>query len=580
MGKYKTDLFLAFFFVIVETSVEMFIPFVMADVIDLGVAEKNMPMILHKGAQMILLTVISFAAGMIYARFVSRAAYGFGASLRDAEYKAVQSYSFGDLDSFTTSSLVTRLTNDTTVIQNVVINGLRPAARSPIMMILGIILAFRINSGLAGVFFVLLPILSIAIFLIVRKIAPLYNRMQKAVDSVNMIVQEDLLAIRAIKSFVREDYEEEKFGQVNKELKNVSVSAVGTAVLNQPVFQATLYAAIVLIMWLGGNMMIKGTLKVGELTGVLSYAMQIMNSVMMLSATFLLISRSLASTVRIGEVLERIPEIQNTEEPVKEVKDGSIDFEKVSFKYGKNAAEYALENVTFHIHSGQTVGIIGTTGSSKTTLVQLIPRLYDTTCGVVKVGGTDVRKYDQEVLHDAVGMVLQKNLLFSGSILDNLEWGDPDAEEADIRKALRISCSDEFIDHFPEGLNTEMGQGGVNVSGGQKQRLCIARAILKKPKILILDDAVSAVDTATEQKIREELSKITGMTKIIIAQRVGSVMHADQIIILEDGRVHAVGTHDSLLKTDPVYQEIWNTQKGSDSESSSEEAAGEPVWQK
>jgi len=562
MGRYRIDFLLAFLTVVVETVVEMFIPFIMADVIDAGVAKGDMNVILAKGGQMIILTLVSFAAGMLYAHFVARAAYGFGAAVREAEYASVQQYSFADLDSFRTSSLVTRMTNDTTVLQNMIINGLRPVARSPIMMILGVVLAFAMNARLAGVFLALLPVLILITVLILKKIAPLYRRMQKTMDTVNTIVQENLTAVRAVKAFVRGTYEEKKFSAVNTELKDTTDRAIGTTALNQPAFQATLYAAIVLVMWLGGNMIIKGTLKVGQLTGVLSYAMQIMNSVMMLSASFLLISRSLTSTVRIAEVLERIPEIGDPEKPVTEVKDGSVDFEDVSFKYGKDATEYALEHVTLHFKSGQTIGILGGTGSSKTTLVQLIPRLYDATQGRVMVGGKDVREYGQRELHDAVGMVLQKNLLFSGTIRENLEWGNPDADEEEIRKALKISCADEFVFHLPDGLETEMGQGGVNVSGGQKQRLCIARAVLKKPKILILDDAVSAVDTATNRKIREGLSSMEGMTKIIIAQRIGNVMDADTIVILDNGKVHATGTHASLLASDPIYQEIWRTQGG------------------
>jgi ABC-type multidrug transport system fused ATPase/permease subunit len=531
-------------------------------VIDVGVAERNLYVIYKSGIEMILLNFFAFAGGMLYADRAAKAAYGFGAAIREAEYRAVQNYSFRDLDKFRTSSLVTRMTNDTTVLQNAIINGLRPVTRGPVMMIMGVILSFFLSPRLAVVFFVMLPVLTLITFFIVKKIAPMFETMQGIVDHVNSIVQENLTAVRAVKAFVRGDFEEKKFDSVNTELMQMAGSTFSIAQLNQPAFQTVLYTAMILMMWFGGKMIIGGVMTVGELTGFLSYVMQVLNSVMMVSAGFLLVTRSLASAVRISEVLSEVPDIAEPAHPVTEVKDGSVDFEDVSFRYGENASAFALDHVTLHFKSGSTVGIIGGTGSAKTTLVQLIPRLYEASAGRVLVGGKDVREYDSRTLHDAVAMVLQKNLLFSGTILDNLRWGKKDASREEIAEALKISCADEFTDRFPEGLDTDLGQGGVNVSGGQKQRLCIARAVLKKPKILILDDAVSAVDTATNRKIQAGLKSLEGMTKIIIAQRVSLVMDADQIVILDNGKIHAVGTHESLLKSDPIYQEIWNTQTG------------------
>ena len=388
----------------------------------------------------------------------------------------------------------------------------------------------------------------------------MYGRLQKAMDQLNNVVQEGLTAIRAVKAFVRGEYEEEKFRSVNEELMETSQRTFHFAVLNLPAFQFTMYTAIVLILWFGGGMILKGSLQVGELTGFLSYVLQVMNSFMMISNVFLLLTRSLASAHRIAEVLDEDPALTDPAEPVGEVPDGSVDFEKVSFKYRADAREYALSGVDLHIKAGQTVGILGGTGSAKTTLVQLIPRLYDATDGTVKVGGHDVKEYDLATLRDAVGIVLQKNVLFSGTVRENLQWGDSDADDETLWAACRAACADEFLRRMPDGLDTDLGQGGVNVSGGQKQRLCIARALLKRPKILIFDDSTSAVDTATEGKIRAALARLTGVTKIIIAQRVTSVMYADLIVILEDGRVHAAGTHRELLDHDPIYQEIYASQ--------------------
>ena len=560
LGPYRRDLLIGGLLVLVETAFELVIPVLMADLIDVGVEARDLHYIVIKGVQMGVCALLALVTGLLYARFAARAAYGWGANIRQAQYERVQDYAFSNLDRFESSSLVTRLTSDVTVLQNAINGGLRPLARSPVMLVMGVGLSFWMNARLALIFVVTAPILALILFLVVRKVAPMYGRLQKAMDKVNNVVQEGLTAIRAVKAFVRGEYEEEKFQAVNQELMNTSQRTFHFAVLNLPAFQFTMYTAIVLILWFGGGMILKGGLQVGELTGFLSYVLQVMNSFMMISNVFLLLTRSLASAHRIAEVLDEDPALTDPAEPVGEVADGSVDFEHVSFKYHADAREYALSGVDLHIRAGQTVGILGGTGSAKTTLVQLIPRLYDATEGVVKVGGHDVKGYNLTTLRDAVGIVLQKNVLFSGTVRENLRWGDPDADDEQLWAACRAACADEFLERMPDGLDTDLGQGGVNVSGGQKQRLCIARALLKRPKILIFDDSTSAVDTATEGKIRTALAGLTGVTKIIIAQRITSVMHTDLIVILEDGKIHAAGTHRELLDHDPIYQEIYASQ--------------------
>ncbi len=560
LGPYRRDLFLGGLLVLVETAFELVIPVLMADLIDVGVENRDLNYIVVKGVQMGVCAVLALITGLLYARFAARAAYGWGARIREAQYERVQDYAFSNLDRFESSSLVTRMTTDVTVLQNAINGGLRPLVRSPVMLVMGLGLSFWMNAQLALIFVVTAPILALILFFVVRKVAPMYGRLQKAMDKLNNVVQEGLTAIRAVKAFVRGEYEEEKFQSVNEELMATSQRTFHFAVLNLPAFQFTMYTAIVLILWFGGGMILGGSLQVGELTGFLSYVLQVMNSFMMISNVFLLLTRSLASAHRIAEVLEEKPALVSPAQPVEEVPDGSVDFERVSFKYHTDAREYALSGVNLHIRAGQTVGILGGTGSAKTTLVQLIPRLYDATEGTVRVGGHDVKDYDLTVLRDAVGIVLQKNVLFSGTVRENLKWGDPGADDETLWAACRAACADEFLERMPDGLDTDLGQGGVNVSGGQKQRLCIARALLKNPKILIFDDSTSAVDTATEGKIRGALSKLTGVTKIIIAQRVTSVMHTDLIVILEDGRIHAAGTHRELLEHDPIYQEIYASQ--------------------
>ena len=560
LGSYRRDLLIGALLVVVETAFELVIPVFMADLIDVGVANGDVPYIASKGIQMAICAVLALITGLLYARFAARAAYGWGARVREAEFEKIQGYAFSNLDRFETSSLVTRMTTDVTVLQNAINGGLRPLMRAPIMLIMGLGLSFWMNARLALVFVVCTPVLGIILFFVVRKVAPMYSRLQQAMDGLNNVVQEGLTAIRAVKAFVRGEYEEEKFQAVNQELMSTSQRTFHFAVLNLPAFQLVMYTSIVLIFWFGGNMILQGGLQVGELTGILSYVLQVMNSMMMISSVFLLLTRSLASAHRIVEVLEEEPALTSPANPVEKVADGSVVFEGVSFKYHADAREYALSQVNLHIRAGQTVGILGGTGSAKTTLVQLIPRLYDATEGVVKVGGVDVRDYDLTALRDAVAIVLQKNVLFSGTVRENLQWGGPEADDDTLWAACRAACADEFLSRMPKGLDTDLGQGGVNVSGGQKQRLCIARALLKRPKILIFDDSTSAVDTATEAKIRAALSALTGMTKIIIAQRITSVMHADLIVILEDGKIHAAGTHEELLASDPIYQEIYASQ--------------------
>ncbi len=560
LHEYRHDLILGMVLVLAETFFELVIPVLMADLIDVGVANRDVHYILMKGAQMGVCAVLALAAGLLYARFAARAAYGWGANIREAEFRRVQSYAFSNLDHFETSGLVTRMTTDVTVIQNAMSGGLRPLVRCPLMLVMGIGLSIMMNARLALVFLVCAPVLALIMFFIVRSVAPRYSVLQRAVDKLNAVVQENLTAIRAVKAFVRGEYEEEKFSSANGTLMETSAGTFRRAVLNLPALQFAMYSSIVGIMWFGGNMIIGSQLKVGELTGFLSYVLQVMNSLMLISNVFLMLTRSLASARRIGEVLDEAPALSSPDGAVTKVADGSVDFEGVSFKYRADAAEYALSGVDLHISAGETVGILGGTGSAKSTLVQLIPRLYDATEGTVRVGGRDVREYDLAALRDAVAMVLQKNVLFSGTIRENLRWGDPEADDEALMAACRAACADEFIERMPRGLDTDLGQGGVNVSGGQKQRLCIARALLKKPKVLIFDDSTSAVDTATEAKIRSALAALRGVTKIIIAQRISSVMNTDKIVILEDGRIHAVGTHAELLASDPIYQEIYASQ--------------------
>lgn len=571
MGPYKKDMILGALFVMIETGFELFIPIMISNLIDIGVANHDVNYIYVKGIQMALLALGALVTGLLYAHFSAKASYGWGAEIRKAEYARVQQYAFSNLDHFVTSSLITRMTTDVNVLQNMIISGFRPITRGPSLLIMGIGLSFYMNPKLAFVFVVCTPILAIILFLIVRKVAPMYTRLQSIMDRLNQVVQENLTAIRAVKAFVRDEYEEDKFEEVNRDMAKSSETTFHYAVLNLPAFQGIMYTTIVMILWFGGNMILKSELAVGNLTGFLSYVMQVINSLMMLANVFLLLTRSLASAHRIAQILDENIVLTSPENGVKKVKDGSIDFENVSFKYREDAREYALENVNLHIPAGQTIGVIGTTGSAKTTLVQLIPRLYDATTGVVRVGGVNVRDYDLNVLRDSVNITLQKNVLFSGTVRENLKWGNPFADDETIWKACRAACADEFLSRMPDGLDTMLEQGGNNLSGGQKQRLCIARALLGNAKILIFDDSTSAVDTATEKKIRKALADYKDVTKIIIAQRITSVMNTDQIVILDDGKIHRVGTHKELLANDPIYQEIYASQMKGGNDNGSEE---------
>ena len=559
---YKKEACLAVLCIELETVFELVIPLVMASIVDVGVANGDRRYILMKGLQMVLFALISLVLGQGSAMFSARCGQGVGAEIRKAEFAKLQQFSFANTDHFRSSSLVTRLTSDVTTIQNSLSTGMRPGFRSPVMMLTAMVASFYINPKLALVFFVAAPVLGILLFLIISHVRPLYGVMQGAIDLVNRIIQENLAAIRVVKSYVRGDYEIQKFDQVNTNLRDTAEHAFRLAALNMPAMQFVMYSTILCILWFGGRLVTVGGVKVGELTGFLSYVLQVLNSLMMFSNVFLMTTRALASWKRISEVMDEEIDIKEDMALDLNVEQGDIRFEHVYFKYNKEAAEYVLSDISFHIKPGQTVGIIGQTGAAKSTLVQLIPRLYEATEGTVYIDGHPVQEYPLKHLRDSIAMVLQKNTLFSGTVKDNLRWGKEDATDEEIETACHIACVDEFIDRLERGYDTELGQGGVNVSGGQKQRLCIARAILKSPKVMILDDSTSAVDTATEARIREGLAQyMPGTTKIIIAQRISSVLHADQIIILEDGKINASGSHETLLANNRIYQEIYYSQQ-------------------
>ncbi|MEQ2679275.1 ABC transporter ATP-binding protein [Enterocloster citroniae] len=559
---YRKDAILAALCIEAETVFELVIPLVMASIVDVGVANADRHYILMKGLQMVVFALISLVLGQGAAMFSARCGQGLGAEIRKAEFGKLQQFSFANTDHFRSSFLVTRLTSDVTTIQNSVATGLRPGFRSPVMMLTAMVASFYINPKLAMVFFVAAPVLGILLFLIISHVRPLYGVMQGAIDLVNRIIQENLTAVRVVKSYVRGDYEIEKFEEVNTNLQTTAERAFRLAALNMPAMQFVMYSTILCILWFGGRLVTIGGVKVGELTGFLSYVLQVLNSLMMFSNVFLMTTRALASWKRISEVMEEEIDIREDRALDLKVEQGDIRFDHVYFKYHTDAAEYVLSDISFHISPGQTVGIIGQTGAAKSTLVQLIPRLYEATEGTVYIDGHPVYEYPLKELRDSIAMVLQKNTLFSGTVKDNLRWGKEDATDREIEDACRIACVDEFIDRLEHGYDTELGQGGVNVSGGQKQRLCIARAVLKSPKVMILDDSTSAVDTATEAKIREGLAgSMPGTTKIIIAQRISSVSHADQIIILEDGTVNAIGSHETLLASNRIYQEIYYSQQ-------------------
>ncbi|CUX70682.1 putative ABC transporter ATP-binding protein [Clostridium sp. C105KSO15] len=560
--KYKKEFILAIICIEAETIFELVIPMIMADIIDVGVANGDRNYIFLKGFQMVFFAVISLFLGHACARYTAICGNGVGAQIRMAEFQKMQTYSFANTDRFSTPSLVTRLTSDITTIQNSITNGMRPGFRSPVMMMTALIVSFRLNAELAVVFLIAAPVLAVILFTIIKNVRPLYSKMQGAVDLVNRIIQENLIAIRVVKAYVRGDHEISKFKEGNMNLQNSSERSFSLAALNMPALQFVMYGTILSILWFGGNLVMIGNMKVGALTSFLSYVLQVLNSLMMFSNVFLLFTRSLTSWKRISEVLEEEPTINDDRAKDITIKEGRIRFEHVYFKYKEDAKEYVLSDISFEIGPGETVGIIGQTGAAKSTLVQLIPRLYEVTAGNIIIDGHPIYEYTQDHLRDSIAMVLQKNTLFSGSVKENLYWGKEDATDEEIERACSIACVNEFIGRLDHGYDTELGQGGVNVSGGQKQRLCIARAILKAPKVLILDDSTSALDTETEAKIKEGLERsLPGMTKIIISQRISSIMDADQIIILDDGKINAIGTHDRLLADNEIYQDIYFSQQ-------------------
>lgn len=563
LGTYRRDAILGVLFVTAETALELFIPVIMANIIDVGVPAGDINYMLLQGTYMLVCAACSLVLGLGYARTSARVASGLGANLREAEYRKIQTLAFGNLDNYDASSLVTRMTTDITVIQNAVGNGFRPMVRGPVTLIVGLVYALVLSRPLATVFAIILPVLAIVLGVITYRVSPLYRQLQTSMDHLNGVVQEDLTAVRAVKAYVRAEHEEAKFDAVNTELAGTATKTFGNAVLNLPVFQLSMYVAALSILWIGGRMILAGELGVGSLTGFMSYVLLIMNSLMMISNVFLLLTRALASVERISRVLDERSLIQapDAATAVHGVADGSIEFRDVSFKYQyrADAAEDVLEHIDLCIEAGSTVGILGGTGSGKSSLVQLIARLYDATEGAVLVGGRDVRDYDLVALRDAVGIVLQKNVLFTGTVRENLQWGNPQASDDELLAACRAACVDEFLDRIG-GLDGYLGQGGAGVSGGQKQRLCIARTLLKHPRVLIFDDSTSAVDMATDAKIREHIARIPNTTVLIIAQRIASVMDADRIVVLDDGRVHGVGTHEELLAGDNIYQEIYASQ--------------------
>lgn len=561
-GKYKKYLVFAALCITAESLFELLIPLIMADIVDIGVANGDKAYIFRQGGWMLVCAAAALLLGIGSAQFSAIAGQGLGANLREAEYARLQQFSFANVDHFQLSSLVTRMTSDVTNIQNSISSGMRPACRGPVMLIAATAVAFSINAKLALVFMAAIPTLAVCLWLIIKNVRPLYGRMQEAIDLVNRIIQENLTAVRVVKAYVRGRYEIGKFNEVNTNLQTQSERAFRLATMNMAAMQFVMYGTIISILWFGGGMIRIGTMQVGELTGFLSYVLQILNSLMMISNIFLMLTRSLASGKRIIEIMDEEIDIKEDQAEDIAVSRGEIEFSHVYFKYRKDAKEYVLSDIDLHISAGQTVGIVGQTGSAKTTLVQLIPRLYDVTKGELLIDGRPVEQYPLRHLRDSIAMVLQKNTLFSGTLRENLLWGDKDATQEEIEEACRIAGADEFIGRLEKGYDTEMGQGGVNVSGGQKQRLCIARAILKKPKVLILDDSTSAVDTATEARIRTMLQeKLPRMTKIIIAQRISSVRHADMIVVLDDGRIKGCGTHEELLESNRIYQEIYESQK-------------------
>ena len=564
--EYKKDSILAPVFVTLEVVMEVVIPILMAYLIDNGIEKGNMSYIVKMGLLVLVSCIISLAFGALSGKHAAYASAGFAKNLRKDMYYKVQEYSFSNIDKFSTASIVTRLTTDVTNIQNAYQMCIRVAVRGPVMLIFSLIMAFAVNPELSLIFLIAIPILGGGLYLIMTHAHPIFERVFKKYDKLNNVVQENLHGIRVVKSFVREDHEIDKFKGVSKEIYDDFSMAEKLLAFNAPLMQFCMYGCMLMISWFGAKLIVGGSMSTGQLMSLISYATQILMSLIMLSMIFVMIVISRASCERIVEILEEKSDLTNGEKPVFEVKDGSVAFKNVCFDYSKKADRHCLSNVDLTIPSGSTVGIIGGTGSSKSSLVQLIPRLYDVTEGSVEVGGIDVRKYDIQALRDEVAMVLQKNVLFSGTIKDNLRWGDEQATDAEMIRACQLAQADSFIETFPDKYDTYIEQGGANVSGGQKQRLCIARALLKKPKILILDDSTSAVDTATDAKIRRAFKEeIPDTTKLIVAQRISSIEDADMIIVLDDGKINGCGTHDELIKSNKIYREVYESQtKGGD----------------
>jgi len=561
LKQYKRDSLLCIGLTALEVIMEILLPFITAIIIDQGLEQSNLPVVYRYGILMVVMAFLSLIFGALAGKFAASASSGFAANLREAIYDRIQTFSFSNIDKFSVPGLVTRMTTDVTNVQMAFMMVIRVAVRSPLTLVFSYIMCLIINVQLSLTFLIAVVFLVVVIGAIMLATLKIFDQVFKKYDDLNASVQENVSAIRVVKAFVREDYENKKFARASQNLYNLFVKAEGLLAFNNPAMMVAVYFCIIMVSWLGAHFIVGGSLTTGDLTSLFSYIMSLLMSLMMLSMVVVMISMSLASIHRIREVLNEIPDLKDPEQPVEEVADGSIDFDHVSFSYKHGSGKDALTDIDLHIHSGETIGVIGGTGAGKSSLVNLICRLYDVDEGTVKVGGLDVRRYDMEALRNQVSVVLQKNTLFSGTILENLRWGNPEATEEECVEACKAACADEFIDRMPDGYHTRIERGGSNVSGGQKQRLCIARALLKRPKVLILDDSTSAVDTATDAKIRAAFARIIpGTTKIIIAQRISSVQDADRILVLDNGRVDAFDTHENLLKTNAIYQEIYESQ--------------------